>query len=194
MRFLPVSTNAMLVELADLDATLMLFEALKRAPMEGIEEVVPAARTLLIRFRPEIVTAEALARHLAGLDLTHVSRGHGQLIEIPVAATTARICQRSRNCSASRRKRSSAATPGPNTLLHSPASRRLRLHGRAGSGPRGPTSQNAAHAHSGGGRGACWAIQRYLPPRESRRVADHRHDAACHVRPRPRAPRVAATR
>ena len=84
MRFLPVSTNAMLVELADLDATLMLFDALERAPVEGIEEIVPAARTLMIRFRPEIVTAEAVARHLAGLDLTHVSRGHGQLIEIPV--------------------------------------------------------------------------------------------------------------
>src|SRR5690348_7692945 len=84
MRFLPVSTNAMLVELDDLDATLMLFEALNRAPMEGIEEIVPAARTLLIRFRPEIVTAGALARHVAGLDLTHVSRSLGQLIEIPV--------------------------------------------------------------------------------------------------------------
>ena len=84
MRFLPVSTNVILVELADLDATLMLFEALDRAPVEGIEEIVPAARTLMIRFRPEIVAAEALARHLARLDLAQVSRGLGQLIEIPV--------------------------------------------------------------------------------------------------------------
>lgn len=53
MRFLPVSLTTILVELADLDETLALFASLQNDPVEGIEETVPAARTLMIRFRPE---------------------------------------------------------------------------------------------------------------------------------------------
>ena len=194
MRFLPVSTNAMLVELADLDATLMLFEALKRAPMEGIEEIVPAARTL---------TDPLPARdcNSGGAGPSSGRAGSDPCQPRPRAAHRDSGPLRRRGFARGRgiaRHHAGRGHPPPHRgRIHRCIRRlraRLRLHGRAGSGPRGPTPQNAAHAHSGGGRGACWAIQRYLPPRESRRVADHRHDAACHVRPRPRAPCVAATR
>lgn len=52
MRFLPVTLNSLLVELADLEETLALLASLQRNPLAGVEELVPAARTILLRFRP----------------------------------------------------------------------------------------------------------------------------------------------
>ena len=46
MRFLPVSLDTILVELAGLDETLALFASLEAVPVAGIVEMVPAARTL----------------------------------------------------------------------------------------------------------------------------------------------------
>ena len=50
---------ALLVELDDLAQTLALLASLQAEPIEGIEELVPAARTILVRFRPGAVTHEA---------------------------------------------------------------------------------------------------------------------------------------
>ncbi|HMO30678.1 urea amidolyase family protein [Enterovirga sp.] len=83
MRFLPVSQNALLVELADLDATLALFDSLSRSPVDGVEEIVPAARTLLIRLRPG-VNAGAVAAALLTRDLSKRDRGDPRTVEIPV--------------------------------------------------------------------------------------------------------------
>ena len=49
MRVLPVHPEAILVELPDLAAVLALQAALQADPVPGIAEMVPAARTLLIR-------------------------------------------------------------------------------------------------------------------------------------------------
>ena len=49
MRVLPVHPEAVLVELPDLAAVLALQAALQADPVPGIAEMVPAARTLLIR-------------------------------------------------------------------------------------------------------------------------------------------------
>jgi len=57
LRFLPANLDTLLVELADLDETLALFDALQAEPIAGVEEVVPAARTLLIQYRPSATTA-----------------------------------------------------------------------------------------------------------------------------------------
>lgn len=84
MRFYPVSLNALLVELANLDETLALFDALQQAPIAGVEEIVPAARTLLVYFRPGAISREALAAQIAERDLGSKKRGAGKLIEIPV--------------------------------------------------------------------------------------------------------------
>ncbi|WP_242224587.1 5-oxoprolinase/urea amidolyase family protein [Shinella zoogloeoides] len=83
-RFLPVSLTTILVELADLDETLALFAALQAAPIDGIEEMVPAARTLMIRFRPEQVTPAALAARIATYDLSAKIAPSEHLVEIPV--------------------------------------------------------------------------------------------------------------
>ncbi len=84
MRFLPVTPSAFLVELADLDATLALLASLAHEPVAGVTEVVPAARTLMLRFRPEEASAEAIAAVLLTRPLTGHRRDEGRSIEIPV--------------------------------------------------------------------------------------------------------------
>ncbi len=84
MRFLPVNLNAMLVELDNLAQTLALRESLAVDPIPGIEEFVPAARTILITFRPAAVSAEELVRRISLRRLGQASTGIGPLVEIPV--------------------------------------------------------------------------------------------------------------
>ncbi|AYD04387.1 urea amidolyase family protein [Neorhizobium sp. NCHU2750] len=84
MRFLPVSLTTILVELADLDETLALFASLSAEPIDGVEETVPAARTLMIRFRPDTISAERLANALSRRDLSVRPEPSDKLVEIPV--------------------------------------------------------------------------------------------------------------
>jgi KipI family sensor histidine kinase inhibitor len=75
LRLLPCGDAALLVELADLDAVLALADALAVHPPPGCEDVVPAARTVLVRYDPSLTSTAAVRRHLAGLPL--VARGPG---------------------------------------------------------------------------------------------------------------------
>ncbi len=84
MRFLPVSLTTLLVELADLDETLALFASLQADPVAGIEDLVPAARTLMIRFGPERLNAATLAAAISGRDLSVRTAPSEHLVEIPV--------------------------------------------------------------------------------------------------------------
>lgn len=84
MRFLPVSLTSMLVELASLEDTLALLTSLQTTPVTGIDEMVPAACTLLIRFQPEEVTATQLASELGKRELSTSLIRSNRLIEIPV--------------------------------------------------------------------------------------------------------------
>lgn len=84
MRFLPVNLDALLVELDDLPQTLALLASLQAEPIAGIEEVVPAARTLLVRHRPTALPQAELARRLAARPLVAAERAAGPCIEIPV--------------------------------------------------------------------------------------------------------------
>ena len=84
MRFYPVGLDGLLVELANLAQTLALFDALERAPALGVEQIVPAAQTLLVHFRPSAVSREALAAEIASRDISAPKRQAGKLIEIPV--------------------------------------------------------------------------------------------------------------
>ncbi len=84
MRFLPVNLDALLVELVDLPQTLALLASLEADPIAGIEEVVPGARTLLVRYRPTVVSHAGLAERIGARSLTApIERAH-TLIEIPV--------------------------------------------------------------------------------------------------------------
>ena len=59
-RCLPAGDGAVLAELRSLDETLALFQALGQRPA-GVEDVVPAARTLLVLFRPSALSARDVA-------------------------------------------------------------------------------------------------------------------------------------
>jgi KipI family sensor histidine kinase inhibitor len=85
MRFLPVSLTVLIVELQDLDQTLALFASLEAVPVDGVVDLVPAARTLMIRFRPETLSAEKLAAEISTRDLTAKIAPSEMLVEIPVA-------------------------------------------------------------------------------------------------------------
>jgi biotin-dependent carboxylase-like uncharacterized protein len=61
MRFLPIGPRTLLAELADLDETLALFDALNADPIPGVAEIVPAARTLMIRTAPGVAADGRLA-------------------------------------------------------------------------------------------------------------------------------------
>lgn len=84
MRILPVSLRSVLVELAGLDETLALFASLEAEPIAAIEEIVPAARTLLVRFHagtsPDL---RAFAADLRGRDITAKAAPSERLVEIP---------------------------------------------------------------------------------------------------------------
>lgn len=84
MRFLPANAGALLVELADLRQTLALFGSLQEEPVAGVLEVVPAARTVLVRYDAHRVGEGALVAQLARRRLDrHVER-EGRLVQIEV--------------------------------------------------------------------------------------------------------------
>jgi len=84
VRFLPVNLDTLLVELNDLDETLALFDALMAEPIAGVEEIVPAARTLLIQCRPSAIERQAVVERIAGRDLSRRREGEQRRVEIPV--------------------------------------------------------------------------------------------------------------
>ena len=84
MRVLPVNDNAVLVELADLAETLALFDALQRAPIAGVQEMVPAARTILIEFAPWATTPAQVAAEVAQRDRSQRVATEGALVQVPV--------------------------------------------------------------------------------------------------------------
>ncbi len=61
MRVLPSGSTALLVELDDLDAVLALYAALADHPPDGVVDVVPAARTVLLVTDPARTSLAAVA-------------------------------------------------------------------------------------------------------------------------------------
>lgn len=83
LRVLPCGDRALLVEVADLAAVAAVRSALERTPLPGQQELVPAARTVLVRLdRPP---AEADVAVLRGLRPAFaVDAAPGPLVELPV--------------------------------------------------------------------------------------------------------------
>lgn len=93
-RCLPAGDGAVLAELRSLDETLALFRALGQWPA-GVEDIVPAARTLLVLFRPSALsardvadwlwrTAAALGDAPGGVSDAAPAASAARLVEIPV--------------------------------------------------------------------------------------------------------------
>ena len=85
MRFLPVAPDCTLIELPDLASTLALFDALEAAALPEVAELIPAARTLMLRLRPRYSLDAALLARLRALPPAPPRNADaGAAIEIPV--------------------------------------------------------------------------------------------------------------
>jgi KipI family sensor histidine kinase inhibitor len=84
MRTLPCGDRGLLVELADLDEVLSLYGALVDDPPEGVVELVPAARTLLLRLDPERTDVERVRGSLRGRRPAPERPPAGETVEVPV--------------------------------------------------------------------------------------------------------------
>jgi len=83
-RVLPAADTALLLEAADLDEAMRLLPALQDAELPGVTELVPAARTVLVRFDPSLVAADALAALLLAVEPAGASAASGDAVTIPV--------------------------------------------------------------------------------------------------------------
>src|SRR5690606_2597606 len=91
VRFLPAGDGALLVELDCLQRALALFHVVRQDLPLGVEELIPAARTLLVHYRPSAVSPTRLAgelRRLAARSDIGGAAGSAlagaRLVEIPV--------------------------------------------------------------------------------------------------------------
>lgn len=84
MRFLPVNLNAVLVELDDLAQTLALLQSLQTEPVAGVQELIPAARTLLIYFSPEVTTLPLLIAEVGRRSVGAQVERSSHSVQIPV--------------------------------------------------------------------------------------------------------------
>jgi len=87
VRFLPTGTDALLVEVADLDEALALAASLRGDPPPGVRELVPAARTVLLLFDPDRTDPARLAAAVRERPLTRPAAGAdelGEVVRVPV--------------------------------------------------------------------------------------------------------------
>lgn len=81
----PMGKRAVLAEVADLSAVVALHAALAAHVPRGVEELVPAARTVLVAFDPARITPAALAGWIhAASEVTADAAPPGPLVEVPV--------------------------------------------------------------------------------------------------------------
>ncbi|WP_342357122.1 5-oxoprolinase/urea amidolyase family protein [Paraburkholderia sacchari] len=84
MRLLPAGSASILVELESLEATLALLDRLLASEVRGVEEVIPGARTLLVRFDPYTIDRAQLTEKLCQLDVSIHRERSGSTFDIPV--------------------------------------------------------------------------------------------------------------
>lgn len=82
--FLRCGREAVLAEVDDLDQALALYAALRTAALPGVVDLVPAARTVLIRLDPAVTSPEQVRKATAGLPLDGPRRAGAGTVEIPV--------------------------------------------------------------------------------------------------------------
>jgi len=84
MRFLPVNLNAVLVELDDLAQTLALLQSLQTEPVAGVQELIPAARTILVYFEPALTQLPQLIAQIGRREVGAQVERSSHLVQIPV--------------------------------------------------------------------------------------------------------------
>jgi KipI family sensor histidine kinase inhibitor len=84
MRTLPCGSTALLVELDSLDEVLGLYAALSADPPEGVVDVVPAARTVLLVTDPAVTTPAAVEEAVRHTRPRRDLGSGGERVELPV--------------------------------------------------------------------------------------------------------------
>jgi KipI family sensor histidine kinase inhibitor len=84
VRVLPCGSSALLVELGTAEETARVHAGLAAAPPYGVEELVPAAVTVLVRFDPSVTTAEQVATAVRSTPARDTATAVGASVEIPV--------------------------------------------------------------------------------------------------------------
>lgn len=84
LRVLPLGLDGLLVEVRDVPAALALHARLAALHLPGVVELVPAARTLAVRFEPGVTTAAAVRAALRERSTDVVPTRPGALVEVPV--------------------------------------------------------------------------------------------------------------
>ncbi|WP_350269263.1 urea amidolyase family protein [Brevibacterium sp. CBA3109] len=82
--FHTASRRHLLVECPDLAATMDLHQGLEAAALDGVDELVPAARTVLIRFNPARTSAPVLADRIRRLEHTGTDSTESREVTIDV--------------------------------------------------------------------------------------------------------------
>jgi KipI family sensor histidine kinase inhibitor len=84
MRILPSGSTALLVELDDLDAVLALYAALAEQPPDGVVDIVPAARTVLVVTDPARTSLSAVADAVRATTPRTDAQAGEEVVELPV--------------------------------------------------------------------------------------------------------------
>jgi KipI family sensor histidine kinase inhibitor len=85
VRILPSGSTALLVEVDDLDQVLALYAALRESAPDGVVDLVPAARTVLIVTDPATTTLAAAEQAVRAIEpQPDLDSFTGEAVEIPV--------------------------------------------------------------------------------------------------------------
>lgn len=84
MRVLPCADSGLLVELNDLDEVRALHAALEAGPPRGVVDLVPAARTLLLRLDPRRADPAEVERAVRETRPAEVETRERELLRVPV--------------------------------------------------------------------------------------------------------------
>jgi KipI family sensor histidine kinase inhibitor len=84
MRLLPCGDSGLLVELADLEDVLALYAELVEDVPEGVVDLVPAARTLMLRLDPARTDPDRVARAVREVEPQPGHRPDAGRLDVPV--------------------------------------------------------------------------------------------------------------
>lgn len=84
MRFLPCADSGLLVELADLQEVHALYAALVDSPPDGVTDLIPAARTLLLQLDPQRADVRAIEEAVRAAEPRAGLHDDGESLEVPV--------------------------------------------------------------------------------------------------------------
>lgn len=84
MQILPSGSTAVLVELADLAEVGAWYEPLRTEPPAGVVDIVPAGRTILLVFDPDLTSGPDVERAVRAIVPRAPDAAGGELLDVPV--------------------------------------------------------------------------------------------------------------